>query len=117
MAEESVSRLQELAKRRASAGFVGAVAADAGPDRRAGPRAELERVRAELRTLRLRYRDDYPEVQAPAAGTSGSRESGARRRRPSEAADAAAPRQESGAAARVNSSRSDAGGREGKVRL
>jgi len=64
MAEDSVSRLQDLARRRAEQGSFSGMAADPGLPAAQGPRAELERVRAKLRELRLRYRDNYPDVQA-----------------------------------------------------
>lgn len=63
MAEDSVSRLQELARRQAlqDSSYIAPTAP--GQPAPQGPRAELERVRAKLSTLRLRYRDTYPEVQ------------------------------------------------------
>jgi polysaccharide chain length determinant protein (PEP-CTERM system associated) len=64
MAEDSVSRLLDLARRRAAQDSSSSVTAEPGQPALQGPRADLERVRAKLRTLRLRYRDGYPEVQA-----------------------------------------------------
>ena len=65
MAEESVNRLQDLARRpaRQDSSYTPAVEQPGQPMPH-GPRADLERVRAKLRELRLRYRDGYPEVQA-----------------------------------------------------
>jgi succinoglycan biosynthesis transport protein ExoP len=62
MAEDSVSRLQDLARRRAQDSSSG-MAPEPGQAAPQGSRAELERVRAKLRDLRLRYRDNYPDVQ------------------------------------------------------
>jgi len=64
MAEDSANRLQDLARRRAAQDSSLSAAAEPGQPAPQGPRADLERVRAKLRTLRLRYRDGYPEVQA-----------------------------------------------------
>ncbi len=64
MAEESVTRLQDLARRQAALDSTPGVAPGPGQPALRGPRAELERVRAKLADLRLRYRDNYPDVQA-----------------------------------------------------
>jgi protein tyrosine kinase modulator len=64
MAEDSVNRLQDLARRRAMQDSSGSPAGEPGQPAPQGPRAELERARAKLRDLRLRYRDSYPDVQA-----------------------------------------------------
>lgn len=64
MAEDSVSRLQELARRRAAQDTSYSVGAELGQPVVQGPRAELQRVRAELANLRLRYRDSHPEIEA-----------------------------------------------------
>jgi polysaccharide chain length determinant protein (PEP-CTERM system associated) len=63
MAEDSVSRLQDLARRRAAQDSSSSALAEPGQPAPQGPRADLERVRAKLRDLRLRYRDSYPDVQ------------------------------------------------------
>ena len=64
MAEDSVNRLQDLARRRAAQDLSGSgFAAEPGLSIPQGPAAELERVRAKLRELRLRYRDSYPDIQ------------------------------------------------------
>jgi polysaccharide biosynthesis transport protein len=64
MAEDSVSRLQDLARRRAAQDLSPGAAVELGQPAQQGPRAELQRVRAEIATLRLRYRDGHPEIQA-----------------------------------------------------
>jgi succinoglycan biosynthesis transport protein ExoP len=64
MAEDSVSRLQDLDKRRATEGASFSVAAEPGQPAPQGPRADLQRVRAKLRDLRLRYRDSHPDIQS-----------------------------------------------------
>jgi polysaccharide chain length determinant protein (PEP-CTERM system associated) len=64
MAEDSVSRLQDLARRRAAQDLSPGAAAELGQPAQQGPRADLQRVRAEIATLRLRYRDGYPDIQA-----------------------------------------------------
>jgi uncharacterized protein involved in exopolysaccharide biosynthesis len=64
MAEDSVSRLQDLARRRAAQDSSSSAAVEPGQPAQQGPRAELQRVRAEIGTLRLRYRDGYSEIQA-----------------------------------------------------
>jgi len=65
MAEDSVNRLQDLYRRRATQdSSAGPIAETGQPLPLQGPRAELERVRAKLRELRMRYRDTYPDVQA-----------------------------------------------------
>jgi polysaccharide biosynthesis transport protein len=64
MAEDSVNRLQDLLRQRAAQDLSGRVGTEPGQPAPQGPRADLERVRAKLRDLRLRYRDSYPEVQA-----------------------------------------------------
>lgn len=105
MAEESVNRLQELAKRRATQDLSGnGTPSDTGQAAVRGPRADLERVEEKLRTLRLRYRDEHPEVQAllqeEAVLKKAVREEAA-----AEAANAAASSdKKGGAAAGVNSS-------------
>ena len=63
MAEDSVSRLQDLAQRRAAQDSPSSLAVEPGQPAQQGPRADLRRVRAELATLRLRYRDSHPEIQ------------------------------------------------------
>jgi uncharacterized protein involved in exopolysaccharide biosynthesis len=64
MAEESVSRLQDLARRQAAQDSAYVAPSTPGQPAAQGPRAELDRVRAKLSSLRLRYRDNYPDVQA-----------------------------------------------------
>jgi polysaccharide chain length determinant protein (PEP-CTERM system associated) len=64
MAEDSVSRLQDLVRRRAAQDSSSSLAGEPGQPAPQGPRADLERVRAKLGTLRLRYRDSHPEIQA-----------------------------------------------------
>jgi len=64
MAEDSVSRLQDLARRQAAQMASTGVAAGPGQPPAQGPRADLERVRAKLHDLQLRYRDNYPDIQA-----------------------------------------------------
>ncbi len=64
MAEDSVSRLQDLARRQAALDSSPGMAAGPGQPVLRGPRADLERVRAKLADLRLRYRDNHPDVQA-----------------------------------------------------
>jgi polysaccharide chain length determinant protein (PEP-CTERM system associated) len=64
MAEESVSRLQDLVRRRATQDTLVGAAGDAGQPPPQGPRADLARTRAKIGTLRLRYRDSHPEIQA-----------------------------------------------------
>ena len=64
MAEDSVSRLQDLARRQAAQDSSSSVSAALGQPSPQGPRAELALVRAKLATLRLRYRDSYPDVQS-----------------------------------------------------
>jgi uncharacterized protein involved in exopolysaccharide biosynthesis len=64
MAEDSVSRLQDLARQRAARDSSSSVAGEAGQPAPQGPRADLERVRAKIGTFRLRYRDSHPEIQA-----------------------------------------------------
>jgi polysaccharide chain length determinant protein (PEP-CTERM system associated) len=64
MAEDSVNRLQEASKRRAVAENYPGQPEGPGQPAAQGPRAELQRVKSKLRDLRLRYRDDYPDVQA-----------------------------------------------------
>ncbi len=64
MAEDSVSRLQDAARRRAAADSSSSLGYEPGQPAAQGPYAELQRVRAKLRDLRLRYRDNYPDVQA-----------------------------------------------------
>ena len=64
MAEDSVSRLEDLARRRALQDASPAMAAEPGQPGPQGPRADLELVRAKLANLRLRYRDSHPEIQA-----------------------------------------------------
>lgn len=64
MAEDSVSRLQDLARRSAAQDSSSSAAVEPGQPAQQGPRAELQRVRAEIGTLRLRYRDGYSEIQA-----------------------------------------------------
>ncbi|MGC9948447.1 MAG: Wzz/FepE/Etk N-terminal domain-containing protein [Bryobacteraceae bacterium] len=64
MAEDSVNRLRDLARRRATQDSSSTLAAEPGQPAPQGPRADLERVRAKLRDLRLRYRDSYPDVQS-----------------------------------------------------
>ena len=64
MAEDSVSRLQDLARQRAARDSSSSVAGEAGQPAPQGPRADLERVRAKIATFRLRYRDSHPEIQA-----------------------------------------------------
>jgi polysaccharide chain length determinant protein (PEP-CTERM system associated) len=63
MAEDSVSRLQDLARRRAAPDTSYSVGTEPGQPVAQGPRAELQRLRAELANLRLRYRDSHPEIQ------------------------------------------------------
>jgi polysaccharide chain length determinant protein (PEP-CTERM system associated) len=63
MAEDSVSRLQDLARRRAAQDSSPGVGAEPGQPAPQGPRAELQRVRAKIGSLRLRYRDSHPEIQ------------------------------------------------------
>jgi polysaccharide chain length determinant protein (PEP-CTERM system associated) len=63
-AQDSLNRLQELARRRPAQDSSYSERAAPGQPALRGPRAELESVRAKLRTLRLRYRNEHPEVQA-----------------------------------------------------
>lgn len=63
MAEDSVNRLQDLARLRAAPDAPVNVGSEPGQPVPQGPRAELQRVRAKLSSLRLRYRDSYPEIQ------------------------------------------------------
>lgn len=64
MAQDSLSRLQDMARRRPAQEASYDVKSVPGQPSPQGPRAALESVRTQLRTLRLRYRDEYPEVQA-----------------------------------------------------
>jgi len=64
MAEDSVSRLQDLSRRRAAQDSSSGIGVEPGQPAQQGPHAELQRVRAEIGTLRLRYRDSHPELQA-----------------------------------------------------
>jgi len=63
MAEDSVSRLQDLARRRAAQDSSPGLGAEPGQPVPQGPRAELQVVRAKIAGLRLRYRDSHPEIQ------------------------------------------------------
>jgi polysaccharide chain length determinant protein (PEP-CTERM system associated) len=64
MAEESISRLQDLARRQAAQDSSFIAAAAPGQSVSRGPRGDLERVRAKLAEVRLRYRDNHPDVQS-----------------------------------------------------
>ena len=63
MAEDSVSRLEDLLRRRAAQDAFPGTAMELGQPAMQGPRADLQRVRAKLSELRLRYRDSHPEIQ------------------------------------------------------
>jgi polysaccharide biosynthesis transport protein len=63
MVEDSIGRLQDLARRRAMQDTFSGVANEPGQPASLGPRADLARVRAKIATLRLRYRDSHPEIQ------------------------------------------------------
>jgi succinoglycan biosynthesis transport protein ExoP len=62
-AQDAYTRMQEITRRQTRGGSP-VLVTESGQVMPRGPRAELETVQAKLRTLRLRYRDEHPEVQA-----------------------------------------------------
>jgi len=100
MAEESVARLQDLARRQAALDAAPGATAGFGQPALRGPRADLERVRAKLADLRLRYRDSHPDVQA-LLQQQAALEKAIRQEAAAEAGDAAAPNDKRTPAARA----------------
>jgi uncharacterized protein involved in exopolysaccharide biosynthesis len=63
-AQDALTRMLETVRQRQSRAGSYSAAVEPGQTSGQGSRAELERLQAKLRAIRLRYRDEHPEVQA-----------------------------------------------------